>query len=145
MGTETAEALALPVRVANDADIQGMALIEGRGAEIVITLGTGFGTACFSDGAILPKIELAHHPFRKDQTYEEQLGEVARQGIGNERWNRRVAKALPVLDQLFAFDRLYVGGGNAKYVGTKVIAPYEGRVMLADNRCGLLGGVKPWS
>src|SRR5947208_2552531 len=50
-----------PVRVANDAAVQGMAAIRGRGVELVITLGTGFGSSLFVDGKLVPGLELAHH------------------------------------------------------------------------------------
>ena len=45
-------ALAKPVRVANDADLQGLAVIAGKGVEMVITLGTGFGTGLYLDGRL---------------------------------------------------------------------------------------------
>jgi polyphosphate glucokinase len=60
----TAE-LGLPTKVANDADVQGAAVVAGRGLELVITLGTGFGTGLFLDGRLLPHMEIAHQPFRK--------------------------------------------------------------------------------
>ena len=72
------KALGKPTKVANDADVQGAAVVEGKGFELVITLGTGFGTAIFMDGALLPHLEIAHQPFRKGETYNEQLGEPAR-------------------------------------------------------------------
>ena len=52
-----------PVRVANDADVQGCAVIQGDGLELVITLGTGVGCAVFYDGALLPHLELSHGRF----------------------------------------------------------------------------------
>jgi polyphosphate glucokinase len=57
--------LGKPTRVINDADMQGLAVIQGKGVELVITLGTGFGTALYLDGRLGPHLELAHHPFRK--------------------------------------------------------------------------------
>ena len=51
-----------PVRVLNDADVQGFGAIEGHGVEMVLTLGTGAGTAIFRDGEIMTHLELAHHP-----------------------------------------------------------------------------------
>ena len=62
----------------------------GEGFEFVMTLGTGVGTALFLDGRLLPHIEGGHAPFRKGETFEEQLGNVARKDIGNARWGRRV-------------------------------------------------------
>ena len=64
---------------------------------MVITLGTGVGTAFFYDGRLLPHLEFAHHPFRKGETYNEQMGEAARKEIGNGRWNKRVRRAVDTL------------------------------------------------
>ena len=60
-------ALAKPAKVANDADLQGAAVIEGNGLELVVTLGTGVGTALYYQGRLCPHLELAHHPFRKER------------------------------------------------------------------------------
>ena len=43
-------AFGIPTKVANDADIQGAAVVSGKGLELTITLGTGFGTGLFYDG-----------------------------------------------------------------------------------------------
>ena len=51
---------------------------EGAGLELVITLGTGLGSALFHEGHLAPHLELAHHPFRDGETYNEQVGERAR-------------------------------------------------------------------
>src|SRR5262245_31405385 len=64
-------ALGKPVRVANDADVQGLAVISGKGVDMVITLGTGFGTGLSLDGRVGPHLELSHHPFRKGGTYDQ--------------------------------------------------------------------------
>ncbi len=66
-----------PVRVANDAGVQGFGDIEGRGVEMLLTLGTGMGCALFNDGRYVPNLELAHHPLRKGKTYEEYVGAKA--------------------------------------------------------------------
>ena len=89
--------LGKPTRVANDADLQGAAVVSGKGLELVITLGTGVGTALFYDGRLLPHLEFAHTPFRKGETYNEQLGDAARKEVGNGRWNKRVRRAVDTL------------------------------------------------
>ena len=129
-----------PVRVANDADVQGLAVIEGRGVEMVVTLGTGFGTGIYLDGRLGPHLELAHQPFRKGQTYEQQLGNAARKRIGDEKWSRRVRRAIRNLRELTTFDRLYVGGGNAK----RLTITLDPDVSLVSNRAGISGGVALW-
>lgn len=147
-GFDLAEALqkmtGIPARVANDADVQGLAAVTGTGLEVVVTLGTGFGTALFLDGALMPHLEIAHQPFRKGETYNDQLGEPTRKVIGEERWNRRVAKAVANLDGVFFFDHLYIGGGNARRVNPSGLGEIASKVTLVDNSAGILGGIKLW-
>jgi polyphosphate glucokinase len=133
-------ALAKPVRVANDADLQGLAVIAGKGVEMVITLGTGFGTGLYLDGRLGPHLEIAHHPFRHGETYDEQLGNAARKEIGGVRWNRRVKKAIGNLRRLTNFDHLYVGGGNSK----KIDFALDPDVTVVSNEAGMKGGVALW-
>src|SRR5271157_5682003 len=105
--------LGRPVRLANDADVQGLGCITGVGVEIVITLGTGFGSVLFIDGHRI-HLEIGHHPFRKGKTYEDELGVVALKEKGKKKWNKRLQEAIADLQNTFNFDRLYIGGGNTK-------------------------------
>ncbi len=132
----------LPTKVANDADIQGAAVVSGQGLELVITLGTGFGTGVFYDGQMMPHLEIAHQPFRKGETYNDQLGEATRKEIGEERWNKRVHKAIVNLRALMYFDHLYIGGGNSRRVTRHHL---DADVTIVDNSAGILGGIKLWS
>ena len=132
--------LAKPVRVANDADVQGLGAIKGYGVELVITLGTGFGSALFVDGRLVPNLEMAHHPFQKNQTYDEKLGDTARKKIGKKKWNGRLLKAIATLEHLFNYDHLYIGGGNAK----KIISKLPSNTRIVENVAGLLGGIALW-
>ncbi len=132
--------LKTPVRAANDADIQGYGAIEGRGVELVITLGTGFGSALFVNGRLVPNLELAHHPLRGKKTYEDRLGNTALEKVGKKRWNRRLSEAIVTLQRLFNYDRLYIGGGNGKHV-TLRLGP---KVRIVPNVAGLLGGIACW-
>ncbi|MEO1590793.1 MAG: ROK family protein [Cyanobacteria bacterium J06632_22] len=135
-----AQRLGQPVRVANDADIQGLGAIQGDGVELVITLGTGFGSALFVDGKLVPNLEMGHHRFRKKETYEEQLGRAAIEDIGRQRWNKRLEKALARLAHLFNYDMLYIGGGEAKHIEFDLPA----NVKIVPNVMGLLGGIALW-
>jgi polyphosphate glucokinase len=132
--------LARPVQVVNDADMQGMGAISKQGVEMVITLGTGVGSALFLQGQLVPNLELGHHPFRKGETYEEQLGRTALEAIGKKRWNARLSKAIGNLSHLFNYDRLYVGGGNTK----KIELDLPENVKIVPNVAGLLGGIALW-
>jgi polyphosphate glucokinase len=144
-GFSLAETLGLrlgkPAKVANDADLQGAAVVTGNGFEFVITLGTGFGTASFYDGHLLPHFEFAHSPFRKGETYNDQLGERIRKQIGDERWSKRVHKAIEIFRDLVFFDTLYLGGGNARRLDR---ARLPDDVKIVDNTAGILGGIKLW-
>jgi polyphosphate glucokinase len=138
--TALSDRLGKPVQVKNDADLQGLGAIHGVGVEMVITLGTGFGSALFDDGWTAPHLELAHHPFRKGQTYEEQLGAQALEQVGKKRWNRRVQKAIDTLRAMVMFDRLYIGGGNSKKISFDLAADVE----IVSNDLGMRGGIWLW-
>lgn len=134
-------AFTAPVRVANDADVQGSAVIQGKGFEFVITLGTGCGSACFFDGRLLPHLELGHAPFRKGQTFEDQIGNAARREVGKERWIKRVIKAIDAFDSFLFFDHIYVGGGNARLLEGVDLGP---KATIVSNTAGILGGIAIW-
>lgn len=138
--TALSERLGQPVRVANDADVQGMGAISGKGVELVITLGTGFGSALFVDGKLVPNLEMGHHPFRKGETYEQQLGRAALETGGQQKWNNRLEKAIATLNHLFNYDYLYIGGGEAK----KITFELPSNVKIVPNVTGLLGGIALW-
>jgi len=144
MAAALAASLGKPTKVANDADVQGAAVVSGEGLEVVITLGTGFGTAVFMDGQLMPHLEIAHQPFRKGETYNEQLWELARKKVGAERWNKRVREAIACLDSLFFFDHLYIGGGNGSRIKRDELGEVLERITVVDNSAGILGGIKLW-
>ncbi|HTY85126.1 MAG TPA: ROK family protein [Silvibacterium sp.] len=130
----------LPVHLANDAAVQGYGAISGRGVELVLTLGTGLGSALFTDGQLCPGLELAHHPWQKGKTYEDYLGRRGLKKLGKKRWNRLLGKAIEQTSKTFNWDRLYLGGGNAKEINFK-LPTY---VSTISNEDGLFGGVALW-
>ncbi|MDP2339771.1 MAG: ROK family protein [Deltaproteobacteria bacterium] len=133
--------LGAPVRAVNDADMQGLAAITGKGVEMVCTLGTGFGTALFADGRLQTHLEIAHLPFRKGETYDMQLGDRARKDVGTKKWLKRVDEAVVNMHTLTCFDRLFIGGGNAKHLDAASLPKH---INLVDNAAGMLGGIKLW-
>jgi polyphosphate glucokinase len=139
-----ATSIGKPCRVANDADVQGSAVVAGSGFEAVITLGTGFGTALFMDGRLLPHEEFAHVEFRKGKTFNEQLGEPTRKKIGDKKWNSRVRKAIAYLDAVTFFDHLFIGGGNAPRIDRRDLGEVLERITVIDNTAGILGGITLW-
>lgn len=140
LGKALAEGLRRPVRVLNDAGVQGYAVIEGKGLEMVVTLGTGLGCALYIDGRYVPNLELAHHPFGGGKTYEQYVGAKAMKKIGRKKWNKRVRKLIEQVLPVWNPRKLYLGGGNAKHL--RIALPPN--VSITPNIAGLLGGVALW-
>jgi polyphosphate glucokinase len=134
------EKLGKPAQVVNDADMQGLGIVSGVGLEMMITLGTGFGTALLKDGVLLPHLELAHHPITKKKTYDQYIGDVALDAKGEEKWNKRMERVLQVLKTVFNYDRLYIGGGNAKLLTFHL----DDNITIVSNKEAIDGGVKLW-
>jgi polyphosphate glucokinase len=136
LGTALSGRLGVPVRVTNDAAMHGLATIHGRGVEMVITLGTGLGTALFIDGVLsahyqtLPDLDEPFSPY----------GDAALERIGRARWEQRVHALCEQLRTITNYDHLYVGGGNAK----RLVEPLPPNVTRIDNVAGILGGHRLW-
>lgn len=130
-----------PVRAINDAELQGYGAIAGTGVEIVLTLGTGLGTALYVDGHLVPNVELGHHPLRRGATYEDLVSGNELHRIGKKRWRRRVALVIDTLERIFNYDTLHIGGGNARHL----TEPLPAHVRLFDGTEGLAGGIRLWA
>jgi polyphosphate glucokinase len=130
-----------PVRVANDAAVQGYGAVQGVGVELMITLGTGFGSSLFTEGHLVPGLELAHHPWKKGKTYEDYLGRRGLRIWGRKRWNKHIEEAIVQLEALFNYDHLYIGGGNA----SKIDFALPKHVTRVSNEDGIFGGVALWA
>ena len=130
-----------PVKVANDAAVQGYGAIQGDGVELTLTLGTGMGSALFTDGRLCPGLELGHHPWRKKGlTYEDHLGRRGLDKYGKKEWNKLLQEAIAQTLATFNWDHLYIGGGNTK----KIDFTPGANVQIVSNETGLLGGVALW-
>lgn len=130
-----------PIKLLNDADVQGLAVIQGKGLEFVCTLGTGFGTAWFRDGVLMPHMDLAHMVVRKKDDFDAYIGDRALRKIGRRQWNKRVKKLIAVLEAVFAYDKLYLGGGNSRRIDFAL--PHN--VAIVSNDAGMEGGAFAWS
>jgi polyphosphate glucokinase len=128
-----------PARVCNDAAVQGYGVIKGKGVELILTFGTGMGSALFTDGRLCPGLELGHHPWRR-KTYEKHLGRSGLDRHGKRRWNKLLKLAIEQTAHTFNWDRLYLGGGNTKKIEFKL----PRNVTIVSNEMGLLGGVALW-
>ncbi len=129
-----------PVRLINDADQQALGIVSGKGFEIVLTLGTGFGTALVFDGDLLPHLELAHFPITKNKDYDDYIGAKAFDKIGIEKWNERLQHIIEIYKTVFNYDTLYIGGGNSKHISFAL----DHNIKLATNKDGIKGGAKLW-
>lgn len=141
LGQQISNALHKPVRLVNDADQLGLGVVSGKGFEMAVTLGTGVGTAVLIDGYLLPHLELAHHPIRKDIDYDQYVGEQALKKAGKKKWNKRMERLLEVWKTVFNYDRLYIGGGNAEYL----TIPLDANIHKFSNQDGIKGGAKLWA
>jgi polyphosphate glucokinase len=143
-GFRLIEALAgrfdVPVRMLNDAAVQGLGVVQGEGLECVLTLGTGVGCALFRNRRLLLHLEFGQLRAGKGRTYDRYIGQAALVEIGVERWNRRVLKAVGRVTDLTSCDRLYVGGGNAR----KITFELPANVHVVSNTAGITGGVRLW-
>lgn len=129
-----------PVRAVNDADLQGLGVVRGEGVELVLTLGTGMGAALFTAGALVPNLELGHHPLRDGCTYEDLVRDSELKRLGPIEWTARVLDAIAQLEPIFNYDSLHLGGGNVRHLQTEL--PRNVRVFsLAE---ALRGALRLW-
>ena len=140
LGQRISDLLQQPVRLVNDADQLGLGVVSGKGLELAVTLGTGFGTALLIDGYLLPHLELAHHPVTKEHDYDEYIGSKALEKEGKEKWNKRMTKVLDILKVVFNYDRLYLGGGSAEELDIEL----DNNIHLFTNKDGIKGGARLW-
>lgn len=140
LAQEVSDLLNKPVRLINDADQQALGIISGKGFEIVLTLGTGFGTSLTYDGELLPHLELAHMPITKTKDYDDFIGDRAFEKEGEKKWNERVQRIIQIYKTVFNYDTLYLGGGNAKHIAFEL----DHNINIVSNRDGIKGGAKLW-
>jgi polyphosphate glucokinase len=129
-----------PTLVINDADLQGLSVASGKGLELLITLGTGFGSALIYNGILLPHLEIAHHPITRKKDYDAYIGEAELKKIGKKKWNERMGRVLNILKTVVNYDRLYISGGNAGKLDIKL----DKNIFIVGNRDGIKGGVRLW-
>lgn len=139
-----ANRLDMPTLVLNDAELHGAGVIAGTGLELVLTFGTGLGSAHFDGGAVAPHLELSHAPLRRGTTYDEYVGEVERRRLGDGLWSRRVARVVAGLRPVFHWDRLYLGGGNSRRLTQPVLDRLGDDVVVVMNSAALVGGSRAW-
>jgi polyphosphate glucokinase len=145
MAAALAERLKMPALVLNDAEMHGAGVIAGTGLELVLTFGTGLGSALFDGGRLAPHLEFSHAPVRRWDTFDDYIGEHQRKALGDPMWSRRVRKTIEYLRPVVRWDRLYIGGGNSRMITPTTLARFEDDVVIVSNTAGIAGGVRAWS
>jgi len=138
------ERLGLPTVVLNDAEVHGAGVVTGVGLELVLTLGTGLGCALFDGGRLAPHLELSQAPVRWGLSYDTYVGDKERKRLGPAFWSRRVRRVVDALRPVFVWDRLYLGGGNARVISPEVLTGLGDDVVVVPNTAGIVGGVRAW-
>jgi polyphosphate glucokinase len=139
------------VTVVNDADAAGVAEIrfgagkDRKGVIILLTLGTGIGSAVFLDGKLLPNTEFGHLMIRGKEAEKRASERVREQRqLSWRQWAERLSEFLNELEKLFSPDLFIMGGGISKkaekffpYLKTKtevIVVPAQMR-----NEAGIIG------
>lgn len=115
------EATGYPVRVINDADAAGIAEMrygagkDRDGVVIMLTFGTGIGSAVFTDGHLVPNTEFGHVELDGDDA-EHHTSSRARkeEDLSWKQWAKRVDRYLHYMEMLFSPDLFIIGGGVSK-------------------------------
>src|SRR5574337_605965 len=141
--------LGRPIEVLNDADAAGVAEVAhgaGKGHDgvvLLLTIGTGIGSALFVDGLLVPNLELGHLEFHgKDAERRVSGAARERRKLGWKRWGREFDEYLADMERWFWPDLIILGGGVSKsidlyrkYLSTR--APLVPAAML--NTAGIVG------
>jgi polyphosphate glucokinase len=144
------EATGCEVHTLNDADAAGLAeMMFGAGREartgvtILLTLGTGIGSAVFVKGNLLPNTELGHLEIRGKDA-EKRASDAARRkkGFSWKQWSKRLQEFLATLEYLFSPDVFILGGGISKEAD-KFVPFLRTRAVIKtaqlQNQAGIVG------
>jgi polyphosphate glucokinase len=142
-------ALGRPVVLLNDADAAGMgearfgAAREAPGVVVVLTLGTGIGSAVLHDGVLLPNTELGHLEIRGKAAEARAASAVRKaEGLSWQHWAERLSEVIGVIDRLLWPDLVLLGGGVSRkadrFVPLLDVRPAV-RAAQLQNRAGIAG------
>ncbi|TAM86436.1 MAG: ROK family protein [Candidimonas sp.] len=137
VGFDFTAAFGCPVKVINDAAMQALGSYDG-GCMLFLGLGTGLGSAMIVDGRVEP-MELAHVPY-KQQTYEDYVGESARERLGEAQWRAEVMAVIETLRTALEPDYVVLGGGNVR-----LLASLPEGVRRGNNANAFEGGFRLWN
>src|SRR5579859_146371 len=137
VGFDFRRAFGRPTRIINDAAMQAIGSYQG-GRMLFLGLGTGMGSAMIVDG-VVESMEVAHLHYRKDRTYEDDVGDRGRRRMGIKKWRRAVKTVVESLQTALEADYVVLGGGNAR----KLKKMPKG-ARLGNNDFAFLGGFRMW-
>lgn len=140
----------IPVTVLNDADAAGLAEMRfgagtgQRGTVLMLTLGTGIGSALFYDGVLVPNTEFGHIEIGgkdAEKRASEHVREVEDLSWG--KWAGRVDTYIEKVEALLSPELIIIGGGVSKQSGKFLprLTPLRARVVPATllNNAGIVG------
>lgn len=142
-----------PAKVLNDADAAGMAEVrfghgkDLKGVVMLITIGSGIGTAIFSNGVLVPNTELGHIHY-KDKIAEKWASDAVRksEGLSWKKWGKRFAEYLRYMEKLFYPEMIILGGGASKKFEKyqEYLEKVETKVVAAklQNQAGIIGSAR---
>ncbi len=143
------------VQLLNDADAAGlaeMAFGSGRGRTgtvLLLTFGTGIGSALFNGGKLFPNAELGHVPWR-GKPFERYAAAAVRKRarLDWQQWAVRVNVYLAVMERLFSPDLIIIGGGVSKK-SAKFMRFIRARARVVParlhNDAGIVGAALAWA
>jgi polyphosphate glucokinase len=144
------------VRVINDADAAGLAEMtfgagreHQRGVVLLLTLGTGIGSAVFNNGTLLPNTEFGHVELNGKEIEKRASAAIReRKNLSWKDWGGRLNRAIQQLEMLVSPDLIIIGGGISK--DYKKFFPYlklDAKVVPAQlrNQAGIIGAALTWS
>ncbi|CAA9434567.1 MAG: Polyphosphate glucokinase [uncultured Rubrobacteraceae bacterium] len=147
--TRLQKELGTPVRIVNDADAAGLAEMRwgaGRGVEgtvLMLTIGTGIGTALFIEGKLVPNTELGHiemHGREAELWAADRIRKV--EDLSWKKWARRIEEYLQKMEALLWPDLMIIGGGVSKK-SEKFLPKIETRTRVVPaemlNEAGIAG------
>lgn len=148
-GARFSEATGCPVTVLNDADAAGLAeMVHGAGkgradTVLLLTLGTGIGSALFVDGLLVPNTELGHVEVDGEEAEKRAAESVReREDLSWHKWAHRLNRVLHTLERLINPQLIIIGGGVSKK-SDKFFPHLETRAELVAahlrNQAGIVG------
>jgi len=143
-----------PVKILNDADAAGLAEMQfgaGRnkkGTVLLLTFGTGIGSALFSDGRLFPNAEFGHVPWRGKPFERYAAASVRKRArLDWPEWAARVEVYLEVMERIVAPGLIIIGGGVSKKADKFLpLLKTKAKVVAArmHNDAGIVGAALAW-